>query len=192
MGDGRLPQVLAAVAARQPVDERERASIQLFVAEVARLAHPFDEHADPVHITASALVVGRRGIVLHRHRVLGLWLQPGGHVDAGETPWEAARREAAEETGLTLRLVRLDGQLVDDAIPDLMHVDVHPGPRGHTHLDLRYLVTGGDADPAPPPEESQEVAWFGWDDTLAIADPGLLGILAVLAEYGRREGAPWT
>ena len=49
------------------------------------------------------------------------------------------------------------------AQPELAHVDVHPGGRGHTHLDLRYLFTADDADPAPPPEESQEVGWFPWD-----------------------------
>lgn len=170
MGDDRLAQVLAAVRARQPVDERERVSIERFLAEVARLPRPFDQHADPVHVTGSALIVGRRGIVLHRHRRLGLWLQPGGHLDDGEAPWEAAVREAAEETGLPVRLVSRE----------LAHVDVHAGGRGHTHLDLRYLVDGGDGDPAPPPEESQEVAWFGWDEALAIADPGLVGILHTL------------
>ena len=40
-----------------------------------------------------------RGILLLVHRRLGIWLQPGGHVDPGETPWEAARRETVEETG---------------------------------------------------------------------------------------------
>ena len=88
--DAVLTHVLASVAARQPVDERERDSIARFTAEVARLEHPFDEDADPVHITGSALVVGRRGILLLVHRRLGIWLQPGGHVDPGETPWEAA------------------------------------------------------------------------------------------------------
>jgi ADP-ribose pyrophosphatase YjhB (NUDIX family) len=39
-------------------------------------------------------------VVLHRHRVLGIWVQPGGHIDSGETPWDAAVRETAEETGL--------------------------------------------------------------------------------------------
>ena len=67
------------------------------------------------------------------------------------------------------------------AVPELAHVDVHPGPRGHTHLDLRYLLDGGDADPAPPPEESQEVAWFDWPAALAIAEPGMAGILHSLA-----------
>jgi 8-oxo-dGTP pyrophosphatase MutT (NUDIX family) len=38
-------------------------------------------------------------VVLHRHRVLGIWVQPGGHIDSGETPWDAAVRETAEETG---------------------------------------------------------------------------------------------
>lgn len=168
-----LQQVLADVIAREPVDERERRSIEQFVAEAARLEHPFDEHADPVHITASALVVGQRGIVLHRHKTLGIWVQPGGHIDSGELPWDAAVRETIEETGLPARLA--------GDRPELAHVDVHPGPRGHTHLDLRYLVDAGDGDPAPPPEESQDVAWLDWPDALAVAEPGMGGILRDLA-----------
>ena len=49
---------------------------------------------------ARRLIIGPRGVVLHRHKRLGLWLQPGGHLEPGETPWEAAARESIEETGL--------------------------------------------------------------------------------------------
>lgn len=140
------------------------------LAELERLPRPFDRDADLTHLTASALVVGPRGVLLHRHKLLGLWLQPGGHIDAGEEPAAAALREAVEETGLALRL--RDGRL--------FHVDVHPAARAHTHLDLRYVVEAGDEDPAPPPGESQEVRWFGWKEALAIADAGLAGALRKL------------
>jgi 8-oxo-dGTP pyrophosphatase MutT (NUDIX family) len=171
--DPIIGQVLADVAARDPIDGRERDSIEQVLAIVPGLARPLDEHADPVHVTGSAFIVGPRGIVLLRHRRLGIWVQPGGHIDPGETPWDAARREAAEETGLRVR--HLDGQ------PELAHVDVHPGGRGHTHLDLRYLFTAGDADPAPPPEESQDVGWYAWDAAPGIAEATMAGILGVLA-----------
>jgi 8-oxo-dGTP pyrophosphatase MutT (NUDIX family) len=167
-------QVLAAVRERTPVDAREQMSIERFVTEFARLEQPFSEDAGPVHVTASAFVVGPRGVILHRHQVLGIWVQPGGHIDPGETPWDAALRETAEETGL---VVTHPG-----GVPNLVHVDVHPGPRGHTHLDLRYLLDGGEADPAPPPHESQDVAWFSWDEALAIGEPGMAGILRALAD----------
>lgn len=123
-------------------------------------------------MTGSAIVVGPRGVVLHRHRRLGIWLQPGGHLDSGEAPWEAALREAVEETGLRLRYARRP--------PRLVHLDVHPAADGHIHLDLRYLLLAGAADPQPPPGESQEVRWFSWDEALAIADPGLAGALRKL------------
>ncbi|HEU4841588.1 MAG TPA: NUDIX domain-containing protein [Ilumatobacteraceae bacterium] len=171
--DPIIGQVLADVAARDPIDGRERDSIEQVLAIVPGLARPLDEHADPVHVTGSAFIVGPRGIVLLRHRRLGIWVQPGGHIDPGETPWDAARREAAEETGLPVR--HLDGQ------PELAHVDVHHGGRGHTHLDLRYLFTAGDADPAPPPEESQDVGWYAWDAAPGIAEATMAGILGVLA-----------
>ncbi len=168
-----VDQVLAEVAARDPIDERERDSIAQVLAIVPGLARPFDVHAGPVHVTGSAFIVGPRGIVLLRHRRLGIWVQPGGHIDPGEAPWEGARREATEETGMPVRL--LDGQ------PELAHVDVHPGGRGHTHLDLRYLFRADDADPAPPAGESQEVGWYPWVDAPRIAEAGMAEILHVLA-----------
>jgi 8-oxo-dGTP pyrophosphatase MutT (NUDIX family) len=162
--------VRRSVAERVPVDERERVSVERFLVEFDRLASPLEEEADPVHVTSSAIVVGPRGVVLHRHKRLGLWLQPGGHIDPGEHPAAAALREAREETGLEVALVH--GEVV--------HVDVHPGPRGHTHLDLRFLVDGGDADPSPPEGESPDVAWFTWDEAIALADDGLRGALLAL------------
>ena len=59
----------------------------------------------------------------------------------------------------------------------LIHVDVHPGPRGHTHLDLRYRFTAPHIDPAPPAGESQDVRWFTWAEAIELADVGLEGVL---------------
>lgn len=137
--------------------------------ELERLAHPFDEDQDPTHVTASAIIVGRRGVVLHRHRRLHRWMQPGGHIDPGETPAEAALRESVEETGLVLSHPPTGAEL--------LHVDVHPAARGHTHLDVRFLLWSQDADPAPGPAESQEVAWFTWPDAQDLADEALVGAL---------------
>lgn len=166
------------VVARRPVDDRERVSVERFLAAFDALSAPFDQEVDPVHVTGSGIVVGPRGVVLLEHKRLGIWLQPGGHIDPGETPWEAALRESREETGLE---VRFAGPLDETGVPELVHVDVHAGGRGHTHLDLRYLIDGGSADPAPPEGESQLIGWFEWDAAVDRADPGLRGALRALA-----------
>jgi 8-oxo-dGTP pyrophosphatase MutT (NUDIX family) len=161
-----------------PTSERETASKARFLAELERLRDPCDEHADLTHVTASAIVVGRRGTVLHLHKRLGRWMQPGGHIDPGETPPEAARREAIEELGLTVE------HLADG--PRLLHLDVHQAALGHLHLDLRYLLLGADDDPHPPPGESPEARWYSWDEAAAAADEALAGALGLArAEWER-------
>jgi 8-oxo-dGTP pyrophosphatase MutT (NUDIX family) len=175
----------ADVAARVAIDEREQTSIEVFLGHLDTLDEPLSQDADAIHVTGSAVVVGPRGVVLLKHKRLGIWIQPGGHVDSGETPWEAALREAREETGLDVRFV---GPLDADGVPPLIHVDVHAGGRGHTHLDTRYLLDGGAADPTPPADESQEIDWFGWDAAIDRADPGLRALLVHLATARRSDG----
>ena len=175
-------QLLAAVRARPAVDERERFSIELFEHHLPRLERPYDEAADDVHVTGSAIVTGPRGVVLHLHKRLGLWLQPGGHIEAGESPADGALREAREETGLVVRHPA--------GGPRLVHVDVHPGPKGHTHLDVRFLVEADDDDPAPGADESPDARWFTLEDAIAVADAGLVGALKVQLALSKAQRPP--
>ena len=158
--------VFEEVSRIDPIDAREETSKEQLLEGLA-MPQPFSEHADPMHVTASAIVIGSSGVLLHFHKKLRLWLQPGGHIEEGEAPWEAAPREVWEETGL--RAVTRDG---DGAI---FHVDVHAAG-AHTHLDVRYLLFA-EGTPAPPPGESQLVRWFSWDEAFAVADAGLVGAL---------------
>lgn len=163
MSDDRTRRLLGQLATHAPTDEREQRSLRRAMAMIRWLRAPFDEHDDPCHVTASAIVLDDDGeVLLHRHKRLGIWLQPGGHVDPGETCERAALREVAEETGLAATL--------DDRHAPL-HVDVHDGPRGHLHLDVRWLlhVPAGSV-PSPPPHESQDVRFLAPDDAIALTD----------------------
>lgn len=165
-----VDELLALVAHHQPIDTREAESLVTFRREVVQLADPCNEHAHTTHVTASGVVVSSQATVLHLHKRLNLWLQPGGHIEKDEHPSAGALREAQEETGLHVRH--------PESGAVFFHLDVHPGPRGHTHLDLRYLLLAEHLEaPAPGAEESQEVRWFSWEEAAAIADAGLAGAL---------------
>lgn len=45
-------------------------------------------------------------VLLIKRRDIPVWVLPGGGIDEGETPEEAAVREAKEETGLEVEIVR--------------------------------------------------------------------------------------
>jgi 8-oxo-dGTP pyrophosphatase MutT (NUDIX family) len=61
--------------------------------------------------TAAALVLTRRAGSLRAHA--GQWALPGGRIDDGETPEQAALRELHEEVGLQLGTDSLIGRLDD-------------------------------------------------------------------------------
>ena len=153
---------LAALLAGHPCgdDEEERAVARLS-ALLAGAPDPFARTTLPAHVTASAVVRGPDGrLLLHRHRRLARWLQPGGHVESGEAPAAAAVRETAEETGLVPSHPRHG--------PVLLHVDEHPGPDRHVHLDLRYLLHADPARTSGAGEDAgrggAELRWIATDE----------------------------
>jgi 8-oxo-dGTP diphosphatase len=64
--------------------------------------------------TAYAIAFDGDRFLMVRHPRRGGWEMPGGHVEPGESPEEAASREFIEESGYSIRIVgRMDYQGVD-------------------------------------------------------------------------------
>ena len=53
--------------------------------------------------TAAGQTFHEGKLLLVRHRKLGVWLAPGGHLDPGELPHLGAEREVFEETGVIVQ-----------------------------------------------------------------------------------------
>ncbi len=50
--------------------------------------------------TAGGMLIHEGKVLLVKHKKLGIWLNPGGHIDKDELPHQAAEREFWEETGV--------------------------------------------------------------------------------------------
>jgi 8-oxo-dGTP pyrophosphatase MutT (NUDIX family) len=115
------------------------------------------------HFTVTGFVVENDGVLLHWHRKLGLWLPPGGHIDADEDPVQAVLREVREETGITGEIVPAAAPFVFRNVAQLpppisiIVADVRDDARGlHQHIDLSYVVREVAGEPRVPPEEDHD------------------------------------
>jgi 8-oxo-dGTP pyrophosphatase MutT (NUDIX family) len=100
----------------------------------------------PWHLTASAVVIVDRHILLIHHKRIGAWLPPGGHLQPAELPHLAAIRETLEETGVSVKVVceplpaSSDPQAFFLPQPLCMH-GVFAQEKGESvyHVDCAYL-----------------------------------------------------
>jgi len=139
----------------------------------------------PVHATGSAVIVhpASRRVLLRWHARMHAWLQVGGHADPGETsPFEVARREAREETGL--------GDLVpwpDPGRPEVVQIVIVPVPAGrgepaHEHADVRFALATARPDAATPESAGARLRWLDLDAAIAeVAEDNLRICLSRIA-----------
>ena len=147
-----------ALADWVPTDPGQRRLRDEFLARLDEGPDALRREGRPSHLTASGIVLdaSRRSVLLVLHRKVGLWLQPGGHLEDGDSTLAAAAlRESVEETGV--------GDLV--LLGELpVHLDRHTAPCGaRHHLDVRFVLVAPDGAVPAVSEESLDVAWFPLD-----------------------------
>ncbi|WP_297421083.1 NUDIX hydrolase [Thermococcus sp.] len=87
-----------------------------------------------IGLTADVVILYRGGVVLIKRKhepFKDHYALPGGFVEYGESVEKAAVREAKEETGLNVKLLRLVG----------VYSDPNRDPRGHT-VTTAFLAAG--------------------------------------------------
>jgi 8-oxo-dGTP pyrophosphatase MutT (NUDIX family) len=84
-------------------------------------------------VALSVRAVDRRAdrVLLCDHRLAGLWLPTGGHVEPGEDPVDTVRREAMEELGVSAAFDALTG-----AEPFFLTVTPTVGDAVSRHVDV--------------------------------------------------------
>ncbi|WP_385618598.1 NUDIX hydrolase [Streptomyces sp. P8-A8] len=112
-------------------------------------------------ISTAIIVADGRVLMIRRREREGklLWAFPGGGIEAGESPEQAAVRETAEEVGLEVKAVRTLGNRV------------HPQTGRH----MTYVaceVISGDAIVGDE-EEIAEVSWIGHSEIAKYVPWGL-------------------
>jgi 8-oxo-dGTP pyrophosphatase MutT (NUDIX family) len=144
--------------------------------------------------TAAGILIHERKVLLVKHKKLGIWLNPGGHIEGAELPHQAAEREFFEETGVKVVAYDPRGLLTDTdstylPSPILSNVhwvcpenfaareknpdnyELHPKwQRGcEQHLGFLYLVKPvAGVDFVEDTVETDGIQWFGEDAIAGI------------------------
>lgn len=131
----------------------------LRVEKILQAQNPYSRANAEGHITASGLVIRDEVVLLIFHPYINTWFQPGGHIDEGESPVDAAVREVYEETGFVCSL--------DPAFPEPVDIDIHEipaniekGEGSHIHIDLLYKLNVLYQE---KPLEDISCDWFSFD-----------------------------
>lgn len=130
----------------------------------------------PMHLVSYFPVMDQGHILLGAHITSGLWLPPGGHVDAGEHPRDTVRRECMEE-------LRTPARFLQDT-PLFLTIAETIGAQPHEDVSLWYGLQG-DCTRLPDydPREYRDMRWFRFEDApFDESDPNLERFLLKLSE----------
>ena len=183
--------VAALVAAIEPYDDTERAQqadVLAWLASTSDIYRRVKPATPPRHLVSYTVLTDPRGgsVLLVDHRLSGLWLPAGGHVEPGEDPAVTAEREAREELG-----IEADFSIAGRR-PVFVTVTRTRTPDSHTDVSLWYLLAGYPGMPLvlDPREFAGGCWWTGPElDSADPArfDPNMGRFLAKVRGAGFRE-----
>jgi 8-oxo-dGTP pyrophosphatase MutT (NUDIX family) len=123
-------------------------------------------------------------VLLLKHKKIGKWLQPGGHIELNENPIQALHHELEEETGLKPR----DYTIIEPSdspkpvgksasntvLPLPFYINEHfwDGKGPHKHVDICYLAKSHTATLTDDPDGASAIGWFTQEQVVTMHESG--------------------
>lgn len=116
------------------------------------LLHQTQAHRKHFTVTGYVVNLQRTKLLVIKHKKLGKWLPPGGHLEENEVPHLGVLREVLEETGVIAELLSPEHSLTFDLAgetdiqvpaPNALLYQVIPGnehEEEHIHLDMAFVL----------------------------------------------------
>ena len=129
------------------------------------------------HFTSSVYIIDNEKVLLICHRKLQKWLPPGGHINANETPPQAAKREAFEETGLEIEFIKQENiwinrwnanSLERPYLCLLEEIPAFGDKAAHQHIDFIYLARPIGGQLVQNHTETSGIRWFTSEEIKAL------------------------
>lgn len=114
------------------------------------------------------LVNRDRKVLLSFNNELNEWIPVGGHIDPGETPMEAVRREVEEEVGIDFDLYG-DFKRSNDGKVELIKMhrfQIEAVPHHNTHMNFVFFGKALEEVKRKETDEKEELRWFSRDEIL--------------------------
>jgi 8-oxo-dGTP diphosphatase len=172
--------ISAIVEAIEPLDDLEREhrdSTLQWIASGAAIFRTMKPNVPPMHLVSYFALVDRQRekVLLVDHKLAGLWLPSGGHVEPDEDPRATVVRELSEELSQTADFIH--------SAPIFITVTRTAGNDGsHIDVSLWYLLRGDSSRAIQFDHgEFHGVRWFGFDQiSFARSDPHMRRFVAKL------------
>ena len=138
------------------------------------------------HMTTSAWIVNkeRTKVLMAYHNIYDSWGWLGGHADGDEDLLRVARKEVAEESGLTnIRLLH-DGIYGINILTVFPHYKRGKYVNAHLHFDVEYVFEADEAEAVRmKPDENSGVGWVPIEEINSrVTEEHMKPVYAVLNE----------